>query len=80
MPPIFLAAGNQPTCDVRQEPGLSDLPQVLLSLDVRQEPCSSNEQGGRVHPAKRGIGQMRRLGTVADRYGLGHGRETDGWG
>ena len=76
MPPIFLAAGNQPTCDVRQEPGLSDLPQVLLSLDVRQEPCSSNEQGGRVHPAKWSSGQMKRQGTVTD--GLSYGRETDG--
>ena len=34
--------------------------EVLLSLNVRQEPCSSSDQGERVHLVKRGSRQMGR--------------------
>ena len=38
----------------RREESRLSAREVLLSLDVRQELCSSNEQGERVHLVKRG--------------------------
>ena len=43
---------------------------MLLLLDARQEPCSSNEQGGRVHPAKRGQPTDEEAGYAHRRIGL----------
>ena len=61
---------------LRHEPVGSSLrlpratPQLLLSLDVWQELCSSNEQGGRVHPGEAGQRTDEEAGYGHIRIGL----------
>ena len=56
----------------RREESRRSAGEVLLSLDVRQVSCSSNDQGDASIRRSGSSKQMRRQGTVADGHGLGY--------